>query len=669
MGSDANSLQEDPYYVSDEDLRVGQAQLNGAATFAGVYTDIENNIRNMSAPDIGASEFTIDFGVLDLLQPTQECFHTDSEQIEVRIVQYGDAAMVDKQIAYQLNDGPVVTETIPGTYISDVDYTFTSTEDLSAFGSYEFKIWLVSSADENVFNDTLYRTINRTTAPVADFTFTTSCANEPVSFTGTASSSTSNISAYQWIFGDGDSSTVQNPSHVFDVSGTYDVKFRAYVEEGCYAEYEQSVSVNVTPLTDFSVSNYCLTDATSFTNHTTVNSGSLTYQWDFGDGNTAIETDPTNSYLSAGNYTVSLITTAQESSCKDTLVKDIVINPSYSDTTTIIGNSSVDYNGVTYTTSQQITISYNTLLGCDSLTVIDIVVASSEMTNVPDNNFEAYLETHDANGNEVSVGDSTSMGDGILGNNLISTLNVSTVRRLVVSDLEIATLEGIQSFTSLNTLICKNNLLTELDISQNLALKELNCRYNQISSLEVSQNTGLTSLICNDNVLTSLDVSNNTLLEHLGCEDNELTSIDIINNTALTYFICGDNQISSLDVSQNTALTYLGCHANLLTELDVSNNTALTVLSFGENQITSIDVSNLTALTKFWCYSNALTCVNLKNGNNNNITSFDARYNPDLDCIEVDDPAWSEANWTYPNLNVDNGVTFSVSCSYPAGCF
>jgi uncharacterized protein (TIGR02145 family) len=82
-----------------------------------------------------------------------------------------------------------------------------------------------------------------------------------------------------------------------------------------------------------------------------------------------------------------------------------------------------------------------------------------------------------------------------------------------------------------------------------------------------------------------------------------------------------------------------------------------------------MDVSHLSDLTKFWCYSNALTCVNLKNGTNVNLSSFDAIDNPDLTCIEVDNPTWAEANWTYQNLNVDSIVTYSTNCGYSAGCF
>jgi hypothetical protein len=59
--------------------------------------------------------------------------------------------------------------------------------------------------------------------------------------------------------------------------------------------------------------------------------------------------------------------------------------------------------------------------------------------------------------------------------------------------------------------------------------------------------------------------------------------------------------------------------------------------------------------------------VNLKNGNNNNMTNFNATDNPNLNCIEVDNPTWSNNNWN--SGNVDVGVVFSTSCSYPAGCF
>ena len=299
--------------------------------------------------------------------------------------------------------------------------------------------------------------------------------------------------------------------------------------------------------------------------------------------------------------------------------------------------------------------------------------ASSLWVNVPDDNFEAYLE---ANG----------LGDGIIGNDTVSKLNISGKLTLDVSNQNISDLTGISYFTGLISLNCKNNSLTSLDISQNTALQNLNCRYNQISSLDVTQNTSLTILNCSDNNLSSIDISQNTALTKFSCEDNQLSAVDVTNNTVLNYFICGDNQITNLDLSSNNLLNYFGCHGNQLTSLDVSNNTSLEVLSFGQNSLTTIDISSNTLLTEFRCYENQLTaldlslntnlsiidisynpltCFKLTNGNNININVFDAVQNPNLNCIEVDDPNWSNANW----INIDAGTTFSINCNYSFGCF
>ena len=122
---------------------------------------------------------------------------------------------------------------------------------------------------------------------------------------------------------------------------------------------------------------------------------------------------------------------------------------------------------------------------------------------------------------------------------------------------------------------------------------------------------------------------------------------------------CASLGISDLTgIEAFTALTILNCSSNLITSLDVSQNTALTVLWCPNNQLTTLDVSNNTALTYLDCEWNQLTCLNVKNGNNQNMTGFNAFNNPNLACIEVDDAAWSTANWT----NIDTQSFFSEDC-------
>ena len=72
-----------------------------------------------------------------------------------------------------------------------------------------------------------------------------------------------------------------------------------------------------------------------------------------------------------------------------------------------------------------------------------------------------------------------------------------------------------------------------------------------------------------------------------------------------------------------------------------------------ENQLTSLDLSNNTALTNLNCNDNQLTSLDLRNGNNTNFNLFNASNNPNLFCIDVDDPTWSANNWTVANGNID----------------
>jgi hypothetical protein len=204
-------------------------------------------------------------------------------------------------------------------------------------------------------------------------------------------------------------------------------------------------------------------------------------------------------------------------------------------------------------------------------------------TYVPDPNFENYLETHDSSGNIVAVGDATSMGNGIANDDYVTTARIDTVVDLFIGLLGISDLTGIEDFTALDRLVCSNNTLGTIDLSQNLNLSLLNCRNIGVSAIDLSYNVNLMSLNCSNNPLTSLDVSN---------------------NLALTSLYTNYNQIISMDVSANVLLTLFQCH---------------------DNQLTSL---------------------NVKNGNNSNFTSFLAMNNPNLTCIEVDNATYSTTNWT-----------------------
>lgn len=144
----------------------------------------------------------------------------------------------------------------------------------------------------------------------------------------------------------------------------------------------------------------------------------------------------------------------------------------------------------------------------------------------------------------------------------VSSEEASWVDTMNCSDIGIESLDGIEYFRELTTLLCRNNRLIVLDLSKNVKLTRLECEGNQLQALNLSKNTEMSVLNCSNNNLKSLDVSFNIRLRALECSHNYL---------------------SSLDVSQNTGLEGLWCSYNYLTWLDVTNCPKLSKIYFSYN--------------------------------------------------------------------------------------
>ncbi len=113
--------------------------------------------------------------------------------------------------------------------------------------------------------------------------------------------------------------------------------------------------------------------------------------------------------------------------------------------------------------------------------------------------------------------------DGVL-----SATEIMNVTEIRVSKMGISDLTGVGNFINLDTLVCEENNLTALDLSNNKKLTRLYCDNNQITSLDLKNNTALEYLFCVDNSLSSLDLSNNKFLYDfdIGFNDCEITLKD-----------------------------------------------------------------------------------------------------------------------------------------------
>lgn len=268
LNGDANSKVVNPFFKADTIPLPFQRQLNGAGILIpGILFDIDGKLRYAQAPDMGCLEFFVDYGVLDLLSPSLNCFHPEVDTVIIHIRQFGDVPFNDLKVAYQMNGGPIHQDTIPGPHYEDVIHSFGTTENLTTYGEYLFKIWLINTLDDNINNDTLYAWRYSKPSPVPTFSYDNFCTGPKVYFTGTATVPEPYfIDGYEWLFGDGATSVEQNPVHTYAEPGTYQVAFRAYSDAGCYGEIILPVYINpeFVPLTlDYNITDEtCLFDGT-----------------------------------------------------------------------------------------------------------------------------------------------------------------------------------------------------------------------------------------------------------------------------------------------------------------------------------------------------------------------------------------------------------------------
>ena len=107
---------------------------------------------------------------------------------------------------------------------------------------------------------------------------------------------------YSWNFGDGNSSTEQNPTHTYEEAGDFTVKLTVTNETGS-ATADKVVSL-IAPVAQFTVS---LDGAVATFTNSSLNATS--YSWNFGDGTNSNEESPTHTYSQAGTYIVELTAT------------------------------------------------------------------------------------------------------------------------------------------------------------------------------------------------------------------------------------------------------------------------------------------------------------------------------------------------------------------------
>ncbi len=179
--------------------------------------------------------------------------------------------------------------------------------------------------------DTARGTIIVENKPVTAFAVTHECEGTANQFTDQSLTPINSVTNWAWDFGDGNTSTQQNPTHIYGAPGTYTVKMVSWVVPQCPDSMERKVHVHDNPETDFVANNLagCHPLCTDFTNQTQIARGTIeTYLWNLGDGNTFGSTDVSHCYenktLSVRTFDVTLTATS-DSGCTDIETKTAYI--------------------------------------------------------------------------------------------------------------------------------------------------------------------------------------------------------------------------------------------------------------------------------------------------------------------------------------------------------
>ncbi len=171
-----------------------------------------------------------------------------------------------------------------------------------AEGNYSAQLKIVT---DKGCSDSLSKAIEIWPRTALGFDVDSVCLGNSITFNNRSVTNASSV-AYNWTFGDANTSTLKQPMHTYALVDTFEVNLFSTTNKGCKDFATDTVVIFPLPQPDFSFKDECVYDTVRFTNNTNVQFGHLTYKWDFGNGFYSADTNPTYLYQVPNRYLVKL---------------------------------------------------------------------------------------------------------------------------------------------------------------------------------------------------------------------------------------------------------------------------------------------------------------------------------------------------------------------------
>lgn len=213
--------------------------------------------------------------------------------------QDGDSATTPSQVSYQYDSAGTYLTTL--TIIDENDCVQTASREVSWFPAPVFQV----GQPAYIGCEPLTVQIENTSYPINGY-FTL------------------------WELGDGYYSDQASPVHTYEEPGVYSLKLSVISPTGCYDEqvFEDLVIVNPNPIADFSFAPEQPTNFNPTVTFTDFSQDADTWAWDFGNGDSSNEINPTYTFPDTGLQTITLIVTHPQG-CQDTMVQVLDVAPDF----------------------------------------------------------------------------------------------------------------------------------------------------------------------------------------------------------------------------------------------------------------------------------------------------------------------------------------------------